>query len=97
MRLSPKYFRIRTAFVVLPVLTTGLAVFTSLFVDTYLTKESEREEIFWPMIGMISLTVVCLVVSVIAYKSYKERFWNGDKEVWKNSKWRFIKRFLTEL
>ncbi len=78
-------------------MTVGLLLLTTYLISLYLSGEYSTDELLWPMVGVICLTVVCFLITIIAFQTYRERFWNGDKVVWKNSKWRFIKRFLMEV
>lgn len=97
MRLSTKYFRVRTILVIAPVFTLIIAVFNGLLIMRYLTGEPPREQdLIRAILCITALNILSGFLSMIAYKTYTEKFRNGDRAVWKNSKWRFIKRFLFE-
>jgi hypothetical protein len=96
MRLSPKFFHIRLALLLAPCVTVMLGVVNFFLVRQCLTDPTTEKNLFWAVLGMVALNLVFGFIAVLAWKTYKELFWKGDKAVWKNSKWRFIKRFLNE-
>lgn len=62
--------------------------------DAVISFEETHEQMSWLLLAVISGILLLSFLSFLAFKTYKELMWEGDKAIYAQSKWLFFKRWF---
>lgn len=62
--------------------------------DSIISYEDTQKEISWVLAGALFGLSLLVLFTFLAYRTYRQQMWEGDKAVYAQSKWLFFKRLF---